>query len=786
MKCYNPATKELIGKSAFTPPGQFIDTIKYAKTMRGCWASSSIKTRIEYISKVRDYIVQNAEEIAEVISMDNGKTRVDAMSAEVFPAVTAISYYMKHAKKFLKSKFVMPGSILLANKLSKIERVPYGVVGIISPWNYPFSIPMSEVVMAILAGNVVILKAATQTQMVGRKIEECFSGLPRGVFSYVNTPGKVAGDILLENNIDKLFFTGSEKVGKSLMKKASETLTPHVLELGGNDAMLVCEDANVYRAASGAVWAGLSNCGQSCGGVERIYVHRNVYAEFLTILSKKVESLRVGQDRNFNVDLGVMTTASQIETVDKHIKDATSKGAVVFAQSGYGRDNNTIPARVLTGVNHDMAIMKEETFGPVLCVMAVEYMGQAVKLANDSDLGLSASVWSKSGKNAKELASQLEVGTVTINDHLMSHGLAETPWGGFKSSGIGRSHGKIGFDEMTQPRVIVNDVLPFVKQNMWWHPHDKKIFDGLHGAIKVLCEKSLVQRVKGVAPLLKIVPRYFIKNKEPKVKLKGKVVLITGAGSGIGRLMAINFAKAGCDVALWDINKNALIDVAHEISSTGRDAFTYVCDVSDKDFVYRVAERVKRDMGKVDILVNNAGVVSGKPFIECSDAEIKKTMDVNIMAHFWTTKAFLPDMIKDNSGHLVTIASSAGWIGVNSLADYCASKFAAVGFDEAIRMELRKNKIDGVKTTAVCPFYINTGMFKGAKSRFGFLLPILDENYVAEKVVKAVINKRAVLKMPLLTYSVPLLRFLPAKYFDMVADILGVSSSMDDFVGRKK
>jgi len=299
------------------------------------------------------------------------------------------------------------------------------------------------------------------------------------IFSYVNTPGKVAGDSFLENGVDKLFFTGSEKVGKILMKKASETLTPLVLELGGNDAMLVCEDADVYRAASGAVWAGLSNCGQSCGGVERIYVHKEAYREFLPLLAKKVESLRVGQDKNFNVDLGVMTTTSQIETVDRHIKDATEKGAVVFAQSGYSGDNNAIPARVLTGVTHDMLIMKEETFGPVLCVMAVDYMGQAVKLANDSDLGLSASVWSKSRKNAKELASQLEVGTVTINDHLMSHGLAETPWGGFKKSGIGRSHGKIGFDEMTQPRVVVNDVLPFVKQNMWWHPHGKKISGNL-------------------------------------------------------------------------------------------------------------------------------------------------------------------------------------------------------------------------------------------------------------------------------------------------------------------
>ncbi len=768
-------------------PDELIQTIKYAKTVRKFWASSPVKTRIEYMLKVRDYIAQNAEEIAEVISIDNGKTRVDAMSAEVFPATTAIGYYAKMAKKeFSRSKFVMPGNILLANKLSKITRVPYGVVGIISPWNYPFSIPLSEVVMAILAGNVVVLKTASRTQMVGRKIEECFqaSGLPRGVFNYVNVPGNIAGDVFLENGVDKLFFTGSVDVGKKLMKKASETLTPLVLELGGNDAMLVCEDADIYRAASGAVWAGLSNCGQSCGGVERIYVHREIYKRFLTLLAGKVRNLRVGCDKDFNVDIGLMTTESQVKVVKEHIKDAVEKGATIFAQSNC--EKGALPATVLTDVNHDMLMMKEETFGPILGVMPVDYMEQAVKLANDSNLGLSASVWSKKKKRAKELAAQLEVGTVTINDHLMSHGLAETPWGGFKMSGIGRTHGKVGFDEMTQPQVVVDDILPFVKQNMWWHPHDKKIFDGLSGAIKFLYTKPQMQRIKGLASLLRIVPRYFIKNKVDKKGLNGKLVLITGGGSGIGRLMAINFAKAGCDIVLWDINKGAMLETAQQITDLGRNVWTYVCDVSDKDFVYNVADRVKKDIGKVDILVNNAGVVTGKPFVECSDEEIKKTMDVNIMAHFWTTKAFLPDMIKDNDGHLVTIASSAGWIGVNSLVDYCASKFATVGFDEAIRMELRKDKIDGVKTTVVCPFYINTGMFKGAKSRFKFILPILDENYVAEKVVKAVIKKRAVLKMPLIIYTVPLLRFLPAKYFDKVADILGVNSSMDDFIGRKR
>ncbi len=267
--------------------------------------------------------------------------------------------------------------------------------------------------------------------------------------------------------------------------------------------------------------------------------------------------------------------------------------------------------------------------------------------------------------------------------------------------------------------------------------------------------------------------------------ISNKLVLITGGASGIGKLMAVNFAKEGSRIVLWDINEDALNRVAEEIGLSGADVWKYGCNVADRDMVYQTAEQVKKDAGKVDILVNNAGIVTGKPFLQCSDDEIIRGMDINIMAHFWTVRSFLPDMIQANHGHLVTISSAAGWIGVNSLADYCASKFAAVGFDESIRMELRKNRISGVKTTIVSPYYINTGMFKGVRSKYELILPILDENFVARMIVRAVKNDQAVLKMPPIVYLIPLLRLLPVKLFDMISDILGISSTMDEFVGRR-
>jgi len=512
--CRNPATGEILGYSSLTDLKELEQIISRAKIAQKSWSRLKVRERARHMLRVRDYLAQHAEKISEVISNDNGKTRLDALATEVLPAAMAVDYYAKQARKFLKTRYICPGNVLLLYKVSKIVRMPYGVIGVISPWNYPFSIPFSEIVKALLAGNAVVVKTASETQWVGRILEECFlaAELPKGIFNFVNIPGRFAGSAFLKNGIDKLFFTGSLAVGKQLMTEAGETLTPLVLELGGNDAMLVCEDADLFRASSGAAWAGFQNSGQSCGGVERVYVHEQVYDSFLQLLKRKTESLRVGFGDNFEMDIGAMTTERQVSKVKSHLRDALAKGALVYARSAEpaGKESgNIVPAMVLTGVNHDMLIMQEETFGPLLGVMKVKDMDEAVALANDSHLGLTGSVWSRNRRRAEKLGRQIQAGVVTINDHLVSHGLAETPWGGVKQSGIGRSHGAIGFDEMTQPQVIVHDLLPLARQNIWWHPHGKKIYEGLVGAIRFLYSRSIGQRVRGFYHLLKILPRYF-------------------------------------------------------------------------------------------------------------------------------------------------------------------------------------------------------------------------------------------------------------------------------------
>lgn len=263
-------------------------------------------------------------------------------------------------------------------------------------------------------------------------------------------------------------------------------------------------------------------------------------------------------------------------------------------------------------------------------------------------------------------------------------------------------------------------------------------------------------------------------------EIAGRHALITGGASGIGRLMALKLARAGARVTIWDINPANLDTVVAELAAIpGAQAHGLICDVADRQQVYTRAE----ETGAVDILINNAGVVSGKDFLDLPDEKIAATFDVNVLALFWAGKAFLPAMIARNRGHVVTIASASGLIGVARLADYAASKWAAVGFDESLRAELRR-AAPGVMTTVVCPFYINTGMFRGVRSRWPWLLPILEEDDVAERVVRAIARDQRRVVLPWAVHLVPLLRVLPIGVFDWIANLLGVNASMKDFVGR--
>jgi all-trans-retinol dehydrogenase (NAD+) len=269
-------------------------------------------------------------------------------------------------------------------------------------------------------------------------------------------------------------------------------------------------------------------------------------------------------------------------------------------------------------------------------------------------------------------------------------------------------------------------------------------------------------------------------------ELAGKRILITGGAGGLGRRTALEFAARGAELVLWDLDEARLeATTADLLEASGRRAHGYVVNVMQREMVYATARQVEEEVGPIDIVVNNAGIVSGRSFLELSDEAIERTFGVNTLALFWVTRAFLPGMLERNHGHVVTIASASGWVGVARLADYAASKWAAVGFDESLRMELRQ-KGSGVRTTCICPFYINTGMFDGVKTRFPWLLPILEEKAVAARIVKAVERNEARVMLPPVLALVPVGRFLPTAMFDALSEFLGVNATMDEFKGRRR
>ncbi|NIR45548.1 MAG: SDR family oxidoreductase [Gemmatimonadetes bacterium] len=266
-------------------------------------------------------------------------------------------------------------------------------------------------------------------------------------------------------------------------------------------------------------------------------------------------------------------------------------------------------------------------------------------------------------------------------------------------------------------------------------------------------------------------------------ELAGKKVLITGAASGIGRLLAQKIAARGADLMLWDVDADGLQELAGDVEGLRGRATVHRVDVSDRHAVRATARDVLNNHGAVDVLINNAGVVAGKPLLELSDEEIERTLDINAMAHFWTVRAFLPAMIERDSGHIVTVASAGGLVAAPRLSDYSASKFAAVGFDEALRLELRQQGLR-IKTTLVCPFYVKTGMFEGVKTRFPWLLPLAEPAYVADRIVAAIEKDHRRLITPWFAYVAFPLRLLPVRWFDALVDFFGISRGMDDFQGR--
>ena len=457
-----------------------------ARAAQPAWAVLSFKERAAFILRAKEILVSQQDDICELISRETGKPAIEALSSEVLPIANLMDYFARKSASMLRNeKFSLS---FLRNKKSLIHYSPLGVVGIISPWNFPFSIPLGEIVMGLMAGNAVLLKPSEHTSLVGLRIGELFqaAGLPDGILQVLTGDGST-GAALVEAGIDKIFFTGSTRTGRKIAEAATKRLMPFVLEMGGKDAMIVCADAPFERTVNGAVWGAFMNCGQACASVERLYVVESIAEKFVAAVVEKTKALRVGIPDGDTKDIGSLTNENQLRIVTEHVNDAVAKGAKVLTG---GKRIESLPGyffepTVLTNVNNSMRVMQEETFGPGLPIVVVKDEAEAIREANRSNYGLLASVWTADTARGKKLAAQIEAGTVIINDVMYTHSAAETPWFGVKESGFGITHSKHGLREFVRMKHINWDMLP-LKKNLWWYPYSEKTRSQLKLLTKIL------------------------------------------------------------------------------------------------------------------------------------------------------------------------------------------------------------------------------------------------------------------------------------------------------------
>jgi succinate-semialdehyde dehydrogenase/glutarate-semialdehyde dehydrogenase len=499
----DPASGAAFAEVTLLDAQQAGEAVAAARQAFPAWAALGFAGRGGLLLRLSEAILDDADGLAALISREQGKPAAEAHLAEILPALAALKHLALGAEEALREEEVQSEVPLLVHKECRLLHVPYGVVLVITPWNYPFAISLSGVAAALAAGNTVVLKPAPATTLVGLRIGELCrkAGIPDGVVNVVAVDDAVAAALVEEPRVGKIVFTGSVPTGKKVMAAAARNLTPVVLELGGKDAAIVCRDADLDRAARGIVWGAFVNAGQTCASVERVYVEKPVAEAFVARVVDQARRVRVGDPAAAETDMGPLTLERQRRVVEEHVQDAVDRGAKVLLGGARAEGPGWFyPPTVLTGVDHTMRIMREETFGPVLPIMAVESVEEALALANDSDYGLTASGWTRDPVTARRLQEELAAGVVTINDCLSSFGEPTAPWGGVKRSGVGRVHGLAGLKEMTQVKYVSRD--SGRGPMLWWYPYGPDLARVAASAGPALHARSAWARLRHAARLL--------------------------------------------------------------------------------------------------------------------------------------------------------------------------------------------------------------------------------------------------------------------------------------------
>jgi acyl-CoA reductase-like NAD-dependent aldehyde dehydrogenase len=497
----NPATQETVGSVPNFNAEQIAAAVERAHAAQAGWAAKDLPKRLRVLRRFQELLCVQKDAIAGVITREAGKPLAESISTEILVVLDAVQYLLNHVPEFLRPEHVPHANPIMKLKRGWLCREPYGVVGIISPWNYPFSLPSVQTLTALATGNAVVLKPSEFTPFSSLELQRLLheAGLDPDLLQVVTGEGG-AGAALLQSRIDKLIFTGSVATGRRVAQAAAARLLPVVLELGGKDPMIVLDDADLNVTSSAAVWGAFMNAGQTCLSVERCYVHESIYDKFLKQCAEKTAKLTIGFGHDPATDMGPMIHERQLRIVQTQVADALNRGArlVTGGTALPHLGPNFFAPTILADVDHAMAIMREETFGPVLPVRSFKTADEAVALANDSEFGLAASIWTRNRARGKALARRVNAGTVMVNDVIACFGISEAPHGGVKASGIGRTHGRFGLEEMVWPKYVDSDRLPGMKK-LWWYGYGPAFLQQMTGFIDLLFNRNLTNRIRGAS-----------------------------------------------------------------------------------------------------------------------------------------------------------------------------------------------------------------------------------------------------------------------------------------------